>query len=785
MTRVDPASWAAVRMTRVVVNGDLQLVSTVLGAGATPAGVHPELAERLELWRFRDFELHRLASVDDVMLFDARARTEPSDHRLIATGVAELVAGDGGDDGDDQLAMLRRAFLAMAGEMRSRLAASSQTDRPAWNRIVLYVDGRWEVDDEDVRALAHELEPMTRGLDLEKVMLRVHAGDGWSSSRVIHVGNRTGNGVSVGTSRPSRHSVRVLDAYGLRVAMLQRRGLRDPYDIVGLLTIPDATSSDFPVGEFVEHDLDAAGRLVPIERPKGTNDAGLVVGLIRNFTPQHPEGMRRVFVASDPSKRLGALAGPECQRLLAALDLADELGCPLEWFTVSAGARISMDSGTENMDWIARVLRRIVGFTQGGGEINVVVVGVNVGAQPYFNAEATMLMHCRGILVMTAGSSMVLTGKEALDVSGGVSGRDNVEIGGYPGVMGPNGQAQFYAHTLAGAFDVLFRWYGLTYVAPGETSPRPVPTSDPVDRDVTMAPHPALDGGPQLTVGEVFSDVVNPDRKRPFDIRAVMRGVVDRDHAPLERWIGYGAGVVTWEARIAGMACCLIGIESQNLARPDGPADGPPVWSAGTLFPEGAKKLARAINSASGRRAVVVLANLAGFDGSPASLRDLQLEYGAEIGRAVVNCASPIVFVVATRYHGGAFVVFSHELNDQIRVIAIEGAKASVIGGTPAAAVVLAPEVRRRALDDPDVKELERRLDVAAGTDVRNEVRRALDVARREAYQRQLAAVAAEFDATHSIERAVEVGSVDAVIAAGALRSSLVGLLRDAPPRSG
>jgi hypothetical protein len=33
---------------------------------------------------------------------------------------------------------------------------------------------------------------------------------------------------------------------------------------------------------------------------------------------------------------------------------------------------------------------------------------------------------------------------------------------------------------------------------------------------------------------------------------------------------------------------------------------------------------------------VVVLANLSGFDGSPESMRELQLEYGAEIGRATV-----------------------------------------------------------------------------------------------------------------------------------------------------
>jgi acetyl-CoA carboxylase carboxyltransferase component len=68
--------------------------------------------------------------------------------------------------------------------------------------------------------------------------------------------------------------------------------------------------------------------------------------------------------------------------------------------------------------------------------------------------------------------------------------------------------------------------------------------------------------------------------------------------------------------------------------------------------------LVRAINAASGNRPLVVLANLSGFDGSPESLRTLQLEYGAEIGRAKVNFDGPIVFCVVSRYHGGALVVF-------------------------------------------------------------------------------------------------------------------------------
>ncbi len=152
---------------------------------------------------------------------------------------------------------------------------------------------------------------------------------------------------------------------------------------------------------------------------------------------------------------------------------------PVEWFALSSGARISMDSGTENMDWVARALRRLVTFTQAGGEVNVVVAGINVGAQPYWNAEATMLMHTKGILVMTPDSAMVLTGKQSLDYSGGVSAEDNFGIGGYDRVMGPNGQAQYWAPDLTAACALLSSHYEHTYTAPGERWARPAPTDRP------------------------------------------------------------------------------------------------------------------------------------------------------------------------------------------------------------------------------------------------------------------------------------------------------------------
>jgi len=315
--------------------------------------------------------------------------------------------------------------------------------------------------------------------------------------------------------------------------------------------------------------------------------------------------------------------------------------------------------------------------------------------------------------------------------------------------------------------------YEQTYVVSGERGPRRAPTDDPSGRDVSDYPHP---GGEFATVGEVFSAEHNPDRKRPFDIRAVMRAVTDQDHPMGERWAGMAAAetAVVVDARLGGHSVCLIGIESKPVPRRGYvPADGPDGYTAGTLFPRASKKVARAINSASDNRPVVVLANLSGFDGSPESMRNLQLEYGAEIGRAIVNFRGPIVFCVISRYHGGAFVVFSKRLNPQLQVLAVAGSFASVLGGAPAAAVVFAAEVDKRVSADPRLAELQQRIDAEADSDRSAQILQLAEL-RAELRADKITEIAAEFDRIHNIERAVQVGSVDEVIAAQDLRPALI-----------
>ncbi|MFI6513266.1 carboxyl transferase domain-containing protein [Streptosporangium sp. NPDC050855] len=733
-------------------------------------GLHPRIAERMQLERLRDFDLTRLPSPDEeVYLFRAVARQNPSDERLVALGQVRDLTPLRDDEG--RLVALPAAEDTVATCLDAiRRAKKPGAKASATNRIVIYVWPPTDLSPTDLNTVAKRVLPTTAGAGLEEVLFLGRRRDGANGELVdfaVRVGYDVNSGMRVSVVPPPTEPIEPLDDYRQEVLRAHGRGTHHPYELTGMLA--------GPLGSFTEYDLDENSTLVPVNRPKGRNTAALVAGVVSTPTPRHPEGMTRVVLLGDPTKALGALSEPECARVIAALDLAERMRVPLEWFALSAGARISMSSGTENMDWVAAALKRIVTFTQDGGEINVVVAGINVGAQPYWNAEATMLMHTKGILVMTPDSAMVLTGKQSLDFSGGVSAEDNHGIGGYDRIMGPNGQAQYWAPDIRAAREVLMSHYDHSYVAPGESRPRRTVTSDPADRDVSTFPH-TVAGSDFTTVGQIFSAEFNPDRKKPFDIRTVMRALSDQDHPVLERWAGMADAdtAVVQDVHLGGLPVCLLGIESRSVPRRGfPPTDGPDTYTAGTLFPQSSKKAARAINAASGNRPLVVLANLSGFDGSPESMRKLQLEYGAEIGRAVVNFRGPIVFCVISRYHGGAFVVFSKALNPNMTVLAVEGSFASVLGGAPAAAVVFARDVDKRTGNDPRVLALAARVAEAPAA-ARTALAAELAELRSSVRAEKLTEVATEFDRVHSIQRAVDVGSVDAIISCAELRPRII-----------
>jgi acetyl/propionyl-CoA carboxylase alpha subunit/acetyl-CoA carboxylase carboxyltransferase component len=754
-------------------------------------GLHPETAARIDLDRLRAFDLERLESPDDIYCFSLRATQIPGDERIFVLADCGGLSPYEALEATLHIPSFERAFFEAARTLRSHLGLRDPSRRLQWNRIAVFASPMIFLDDEVAERLAKRLAPDTRHLGLEKVIVRLNVldravPDEPAKPVEVVIADPTGSNMELSWRGPHHEALEPARDYERKVVDAKRRKLVYPYEIIRLLTggsgengaARSETDSDLPPGSFEEFDLGPAepGAVSVAGRAYGLNESSVVFGIIDTPTEKNREGMKRVLILSDPTAGMGALAAPECDRIVAAIDLAEERGVPVEWVPVSSGARIAMDSGTENLDATARVVRRIVTFTQSGGSIHIIVAGVNIGAQSYFNALSTMLSHTRGALIMTPGASMVLTGRAALEASGSVSAEDEAAIGGFERIMGPNGEAQYFARNIADAYRILYEHYRYTFVAPGESTPRPFPTQDQSNRSLTDFICEPEEGHDFRTLGEIFDPATNLDRKRPFSMRLVMESLIDQDGGHLERWRSWQGAetAIVWDAHLGGHAICLIGIESRSLDREGySPADGPAAWTGGTLFPLSSKKLARALTAASGNRPVVLLANLSGFDGLPESMRKLQLEYGAQIARAVVNFEGPLLFMVVSRYHGGAYVVFSGALNDGLRPAALAGSFASVIGGTPAATVVFAREVRARVAADPRITALRRETGF--------ESREKFDRAWQEVTLEKQVELAAQFDAVHTVERARDVGSLEAIVEPADMRRYLIDELRANP----
>jgi acetyl-CoA carboxylase carboxyltransferase component len=757
-----------------------------LARRAAEVGISVEEARRIELWRLDNFDLERVETFAGVYTFYGRARDGSGDERLFCFSEV-LDLGDRLPDAPDLSLFEQRFHQAIEG-LRSLQAIRDPSHRMGWNRLYVFVRPAVVLSSRLLRTGVRRLSPETGHLGLERVIVRLAAVDPDlrdALPRRVEVlsGNPTGSHVETTMRAPHHYPLAPATGYERRVAAARGRGLTYPYELIRLFTAapddrPVGPAAALAAGEFQEYDL-VDGQAQAVDREPGRNVCGIVFGVIRTPTVKYPEGMQRVLILGDSTFGMGALAAPECDRIVAALELAERERLPVEWVTVSSGAKIALDSGTENLDATARVVRKLVTFTDQGGEVNVIVAGVNVGAQSYYDALATMGLHTRGILVMLASASMVLTGRLSLVMSGAVAAEDDVGTGGYERIMGPSGQAQYQARNMADAYRILLEHYAGSYIMPGESAPRRFATRDPVQRDITKY---AYDGDEGFeTIGELFSSTHNLERKRPFAMRPLMRAVIDQDGGSLERWRDWAGAetAIVWDVHLGGTPVTLIGIESRSTPRVGHvPNDGPDSWTAGTLFPLSSKKVARALNAASGVRPALILANLSGFDGSPESMRRGILELGAEIARAVVRFRGPLLFTVVSRYHGGAYVVFSRELNDGMRATALAGSFASVIGGAAAAAVIFPRDVRKRANDDPRVREAAARLSESAGAGTR--------IARRAEFERILEQVrlekqtemGAEFDAVHSGERALKVGSIEAILQPETLRASLIGFLK-------
>ena len=632
-----------------------------------------------------------------------------------------------------------------------------------WNRLIIHILPVIPLGLGVIKRYMSRLVSAAQWLGLEKVIVRARFIDkattnGMTPLMDVSIYQFAGREVSLSAKLSDNSPIMTRTQYESQIVLARQRGLTHPAEVIHLL---EGGGSGVPRGHFTLFSYDSSNQVFhpteaePIFGALNHNSAnlnsesrkcGVLMGEICTEIHKPQMTLKRIVILCDPTVKLAALGREECNRIIAALRYAHTAQLPVEWLSVSSGAKIDWETGTENLDACAKVLKEIIRFTKAGGMINILVIGTSVGAQSYWNAEATMMNHCSGTLIMTNQASMVLTGKKALDLSGCVSASDDLELGGYSSIMGPNGQAQMHAVDLIEAYQKLYIFYRLCYVEAHSKRVKKRLSKDPIHRDLGESTYPEYLNHGFNTVADIFSEQ-NLERKKPFAIQPIMSALKDQDDRHLERWGAWEGAetVVVWQSRVGGFACTMIGIENRPIQRISPSLDGPKQWQGGTLYPQASRKLARAINASRGRYPVIILANLSGFDGSPESLRQGQLEYGSEIAQAVQGFDAPIYFVIMSRYHGGAYVVFSKKLNHQLESIAITGSYASVIGGGPAASLIFKKDVNK--------------LQQEAHTHLS---------------QREAAKIIAEkFDQTHNIQRALSVGSIDSIIDLSCLRETL------------
>ncbi|PAA64942.1 hypothetical protein BOX15_Mlig015514g1 [Macrostomum lignano] len=450
--------------------------------------------------------------------------------------------------------------------------------------------------------------------------------------------------------------------------------------------------------------LSTDGQLVEQNRPRGSNDIGMVAWEMRAKTPQYPDGRRFIVIANDITHLVGSFGVKEDQLYHRASERARRLRVPRIYLAANSGARIGLSeevrrsfrvawedpadphSGVKYLYLTPEDYKRlspyvacqlveeagesryrlsdIYGKETGLGVENLRGSGLIAGeTSRAYNEVVTMsLVTCRSIgigayvvrlgqrVVQRENSHIILTGAQALNKLLGREVYTSSDQLGGPQIMGTNGVSHQVVSSDLDGVRTLLKW--LSYIPATKDSPLPVYLAsppDPIERPVGFDPSPT-----------------------PYDPRLMLRAFFDAGsfNEILEHW---GATVVCGRARLGGIPCGAVAVETRTVevqmpADPANPeSDARTTSQAGQVwFPDSAFKTSAAIRDF-GREGLplMVFANWRGFSGGMKDMHDQILKFGAMIVDALCKYPSPVMVYIPPQaeLRGGAWVVIDPSIN--------------------------------------------------------------------------------------------------------------------------
>src|SRR5919106_312606 len=421
-----------------------------------------------------------------------------------------------------------------------------------------------------------------------------------------------------------------------------------------------AEQEKLPVRERVARLLDAdslaeEGLLANWEQ-EGLGADGVITGM-------GTVGGRPVaLMANDPAVKAGSWGPKTVEKILRAQESALRHQVPMIYLVDSAGARITdqvrMSPGRRGAGWIFHTEVRL------SGQVPQICLlfGPSAAGGAYIPAFCDVVIMRDGNASMYLGSprmaEMVIGEKVTLEEMGGA--RMHTSVSGCGHFLSPSDED---------AID-LARHY-LSYM-PANWREDP-PTAPPAEPEESQA----------------ISEIVPGNEKDPFDVKDLIRALVDADSF-LEVHDRWAKEVVVGYARLDGR---VIGIVANQ-----------PKVKGGVLFVDSADKAARFIMTCNAFNVpLLFLADVPGFMIGTEVERQGIIRHGAKMISAVSEATVPKLSVIVRKAYGAGLYAMAGPAFEPDCCIALPGAKIAVMG--PQAAINAVFYNQLQAIEDEAERE--------------------------------------------------------------------------------
>jgi acetyl-CoA carboxylase carboxyltransferase component len=395
---------------------------------------------------------------------------------------------------------------------------------------------------------------------------------------------------------------------------------------------------------------------------------GIVGGLAR------VDGRPVTVVGNDVTVKGGSDAQHAAAKLHRLYNQAVELGNPFILLGEAAGSRVPDVLGSESltrsrgggMTWMAKRQREIPVIT--------LIVGRSFG-------ESSFMAALSDVIIQVEGSVLAVTSPRVIEIatSEQISEED---LGGLK-----------VQETITGQIDL-----GVPTEKDGFVAIREILSFLPSNCNAK----PARVGGAPAAFDERLRDIVPDDRRRAYDMRKLLRRVVD-DERFIELRPKMGQSAITCLARIGGWSVGVIASQ--------------PMRSAGALTPEACDKMARFICLCDAYNIpVVTLADSPGFLVGTRVEQDRMLFKAMLLAQALVKMRVPRITFVLRKAFGLSFFALSGTGTGTVALYGWPMAEIGFMDPDVAANVLYAGELRELDAAERSAELLRRAANLEAGT---------------------------------------------------------------------